>query len=134
MLGVAVSQQATSRSKEVWKDAIRWAARKSIPHDAWVLTDPLAVTIFLFPNDAMQGDLDNRLKPILDAMTGCIYSDDQQVERIVAQRFEPGRVFSFRNPSRILGKAMRAPEPSVYIRVTDDVHGAVVISVGKSSA
>ena len=32
------------------------------------------------------GDLDNRLKVILDALEGIIYEDDKQVVRIVAQK------------------------------------------------
>lgn len=70
----------------------------------------------------MQGDLDNRLKPILDAMVRCVYSDDEVIERIVAQKFEPGRVFAFSNPSDVLRSALGAGEPVVYIRVTDDLH------------
>ena len=35
----------------------------------------------------MTGDLDNRVKPILDALSGPVYIDDRQVDRLVVQRF-----------------------------------------------
>jgi len=50
----------------------------------------------------MTGDVDNIVKPILDAMTKFIYVDDQQVERVVVQKFEPDNIFTFSNPSETL--------------------------------
>lgn len=93
--GTAISLQGSAGSKANWKEAIRSAARAALPEGAWLLTAPLAVTIFIFPGGAMQGDVDNRVKPILDAMVKCVYSDDEIIERVVVQKFEPGRVFSF---------------------------------------
>lgn len=34
------------------------------------------------------GDLDNRLKAIMDSLTGIAYADDGQVRKIIAERFE----------------------------------------------
>ena len=70
----------------------------------------------------MQGDVDNRVKPILDAMVRCVYSDDELVERVVIQKFEPGRAFAFSNPTGTLLGALEAREPVVYIRVTNDLY------------
>ncbi len=103
-------------------ETIRAAARAALPEGYWVLTAPLAVTIFIFPAAVMRGDIDNRVKPILDAMTQCVFLDDQLVERLVVQKFEPGRIFAFENPSPVLLTALGADEPLVYIRVTDDPH------------
>lgn len=93
-----------------------------MPEGYWLLTEALAVTIFIFPNAIMQGDIDNRVKPILDAMTQCVYSDDVLVERVVVQKFEPGRIFPFQDPSERLAEALVADEPIVYIRITDNLH------------
>lgn len=120
--GTAISLQGSSDSKRVWKETIQAAARAALPEGSWLLTDPLAVTIYIFPGVAMQGDVDNRVKPILDAMVRCVYSDDEIVERVVVQKFEPERIFAFQDPSAILLSALEAEEPVVYIRVTGDVH------------
>lgn len=121
--GTALSLQGSPQSKNAWKEQIREAAREILPEGAWLLTDPLAVTIFLFPNAMIQGDIDNRVKPILDAMVECVYSDDEIVERVVIpQKFEPGRIFAFENPSATLLGALEASEPVVYIRITDNIH------------
>ena len=69
----------------------------------------------------MQGDIDNRVKPILDALSGYVYRDDEQVERLVVQRFGSGLPFRFLNPSNVLISALGADGPVVYIGVADDL-------------
>jgi crossover junction endodeoxyribonuclease RusA len=120
--GTAISLQGSSRSKDDWKRAIQASARSALPEGSWLLTDNLAVTIFIFPGAIMQGDVDNRVKPIVDAMTKCVYSNDELIERVVVQKFEPGRIFAFQNPTAVLLTALEADEPVVYIRITDRVH------------
>lgn len=120
--GTAISLQGSGPSKGAWKETIRDAARSALPEGYWLLTEAIAVTIFIFPGAAMRGDVDNRIKPILDAMVRCVYSDDELIERIVVQKFEPGRVFAFQNPTRALLTALEADEPVVYIRITNDLH------------
>jgi hypothetical protein len=120
--GTALSLQASARSRAKWKQAIQEAAKQALPEGYWLLSRPLAVTIYIFPRTEMQGDVDNRVKPILDAMARRIYSDDEIVERVVVQKFEPGRVFPFQNPTEIMLSALEAEVPVIYIRITDDVH------------
>lgn len=120
--GIAVSLQGSSPAKLAWKDTIRAAARSALPEGSWLLTNPLAVTIFIFPAVPMQGDVDNRVKPILDALGHCVYDDDRQIERVVVQKFEPERVFAFQEPTDALLLALDATEPVVYIRISDDPH------------
>ena len=80
----------------------------------------MAVTLFYFPDEAMQGDVDNIVKLVLDAMCRHIYMDDSQVERVLVQKFEPGNVFGFSSPSAVLEKALGRLEPVLYVRLSDD--------------
>lgn len=50
----------------------------------------MAVTLYVFTAAAMQADLDNIVKPVLDVFSRYIYRDDRQVERIWVQRFAGG--------------------------------------------
>ena len=59
------------------------ASRPVLPEGHWATTGRVAVTLFYFPEAAMQGDIDNIVKPILDALAQHIYIDDAQVERLV---------------------------------------------------
>lgn len=120
--GTAVSAQASSASRTQWRSRVSRAGSAGLEEGAWLLTDAVSVTIYLFPAAALAGDVDNRVKPILDAMTGTIYADDALVERLVVQKFEPDRVFAFSDPSTCLLDALRAQKPLVYVRVTGDPH------------
>lgn len=122
VFGTAVSAQASRRdSISAWKSRVAAAARSALPEGAWLITEPLAITIYIYPRTQMQGDLDNRIKPILDAMVRCVYEDDVLVERIVAQKFEPGRPLPFLSPSAALLTALASTEPTVYIRISRDL-------------
>ena len=72
------------------------------------------------PAEAMQGDVDNIVKPILDALSKHIYNDDRQVERVWVQKFEPGRIFQFARPSEVLSEALSGEKPLLFIRLGDD--------------
>jgi crossover junction endodeoxyribonuclease RusA len=68
----------------------------------------------------MEGDIDNIVKPVLDALGGHIYLDDWQVERVVVQKFEPGKLFPFAAPSPTLDDAVNGWKPVLYVRLSND--------------
>ena len=80
----------------------------------------MAVTLFYFPDGPMQGDVDNIVKLVLDAMCKHIYVDDSQVERILVQKFEPENVFGFSSPSAKLKEALNRQAPVLYVRLSDE--------------
>ena len=119
--GTAVSAQAKRRDTiERWKTKIIEASRSALPDGHFATVARLAATLFYFPADEMEGDLNNIVKPILDAMNRHIYMDDRQIHRIVVQKFEPEGVFDFLLPSSALRNALDRPKPVLYIRLSDD--------------
>jgi hypothetical protein len=64
----------------------------------------------LFTVDEMEGDLDNIVKPILDALERHIYMDDSQIHRIVVQKFELEDPFRLPSPSPTLYTALNKSE------------------------
>lgn len=118
--GAAVSSQAKGRrSIEPWKERVKTASYEKLPEGHFASAEPMSVTIYCFPNGAMEGDIDNVIKPILDAMKTQVYLDDKQVERVVAQKFDEGRLFRFDNPSIELEAAINGQKPLVYVKVSD---------------
>ena len=119
--GTAVSLQAERReSIDQWKFRIIEASRTVLPEAHFATEAPLAITLFYFPAAEMQGDVDNILKHILDALEKHIYMNDRQIQRIVVQKFEPGNVFEFASPSPVLQDALNRPKPLLYIRLSDE--------------
>lgn len=113
--GTPVSAQTESvTSREKWKTRVRAASRKAIPNPHLTSDGRIAVTLFYFPAGPMQGDIDNIVKFVLDALSKHIYLDDHQVERIVVQKFEPGNIFSFSQPSKAFTKALSGPKPLLW--------------------
>ncbi|MBX3568355.1 MAG: RusA family crossover junction endodeoxyribonuclease [Rhizobiaceae bacterium] len=118
--GTPVSLGASARSRAVWKEFLKTASRPLLAEGHWATVAPISVTVFYFPAEPMEGDIDNIVKPILDAFNNWIYSDDHQVERVVVQKFEPNRIFVFGSASETLADVIAAEKPKLYIRISTD--------------
>jgi crossover junction endodeoxyribonuclease RusA len=118
--GTAVSLQAKRpESRAEWKERVKAASSTVIPRPHFASEASLSVTLYYLPDAPMQGDVDNIVKPILDALSRHIYRDDHQVERLLVQKFEPGISFTFQNPSAIFASAIEGPRPVLYVRLSD---------------
>jgi hypothetical protein len=42
------------------------------------------------------------------------------VERVLVQKFEPGKVFGFARPGKTLAEALQSKRPVRYVRVSND--------------
>lgn len=130
LVGTPRSLQARAGSRDRWKETVASAARERAEEtvgQTWLENIPLAVTIFYFPTAPMAGDIDNIVKPILDALIGHAYLDDQYIERVVSQKFEPDTGWTFGVQTDQLAAALDAiwaaaeAQPIVYIRIDDDL-------------
>lgn len=123
--GTPVARQSKRPARrEAWKEQVKAAAneRRRITCELPFLDDrALAVTIYYFPSAPMEGDIDNIVKLILDGMVGIAYLDDNVVERVTVQKFEPEGGWEFSVLSDQLALALDMEAPVVYIRVDDDL-------------
>ena len=120
VFGTPVSSQAErSKACEQWKERVKKSSKLALPQPHFVSDDRIAVTLYYFPAEPMQGDVDNIVKLVLDAMSRHIYLDDRQVERVVVQKFEPGNSFDFPEPSATMTAALEAERPVLYVRVSN---------------
>jgi hypothetical protein len=121
VVGSPVSFQGKiAKAKAEWKDRVKAASSTVLPTPHFASSDRIAATLFYFPDGAMQGDVDNIVKLVLDGMSRHVYINDSQVERIVVQKFEPGSVFEFASPSAKLEEAVSHQKPVLYVRLSDD--------------
>jgi crossover junction endodeoxyribonuclease RusA len=119
--GTPVSLQSRNPlSKAEWQERIRAASAEAMPKPHFASTERLAVVLYYLPADEMQGDLDNIIKPILDACTQHVFMDDHQIERIVVQKFEPDRTPNLTSTaSPTLQQAWDHNRPLLYVHLTD---------------
>jgi len=118
------SLQAKPKSVQRWMALVSDAASKRVAHvveQSWLDGRPLALSVLYFPPAPMDGDVDNIIKPIMDALNRIAYIDDRDIERVVVQKFEPDIGWSFDQPSEMLASALDAEKPVVYIRIDDDL-------------
>ncbi len=72
---------------------------------------PLGLVIYYFPAAPMIGDIDNIVKPIMDALNHIAYMDDRELERVVVQKFEPQVEWDFADPGDQLAAALDTDPP-----------------------
>lgn len=73
------SKDARGYVGQVWAEA----RKKKVK----ALTGDLTVTIIWY-RSRKAGDLDNRVKVVLDAMNGLCYDDDKQIRRLTIERVD----------------------------------------------
>jgi hypothetical protein len=121
--GTPVSfQRKLSKPKTEWKQLVLEAAKCRLPEGSEPTEGPVAATLFYYPETEMDGDVDNIIKLTLDALCDYVYVDDEQIERVVAQKFEADRIFSFTDPSETLAACMLGAKPALYVRLSLDPH------------
>ncbi len=101
-------------------ERVRAASRECLPDGYWATGGRVAATLFYFPASAMDGDIDNIIKPVPDALGRNIDMDDGQVERVVAQKFEPAKMFNFSAPSAKLADAVNGQKPVLYVKLSNN--------------
>jgi Holliday junction resolvase RusA-like endonuclease len=117
-------QSPNTKGKEAWKRKVGQIASahvKTLRDFFFIDQRPLAATIVYFPPTEMDGDVDNIVKLIVDGMVTIIYPDDQRLERIVVQKFEPGVESVFHSLTPTLDRGARTDPPAIYIRIDDDL-------------
>lgn len=124
--GTPLSLQASGKSRAMWKQRVKDASFIALPEQHVVCDNRLGIEIYHFPAVEMEGDIDNIVKPILDALCKHIYFDDRQIARVVVQKFEPDQPGVFINPTAVLTSALAGTKPTTYIRITDSPNGIAI--------
>lgn len=83
--GTPISSGASGRSRTRWKESVSTAALAILPPGHGLVADSVRVTIVYFYVQT-DLDLDNIIKPILDALIEVIYLNDFQVADISAAK------------------------------------------------
>mgnify|MGYP000928121414 FL=1 len=76
-----------SAEAKAYKEQVAWIAKAA---GVEKLDGDIAVTVRVY-RPAKRGDLDNSLKVSLDSLNGIAYTDDSQIVRIVAERYDDKR-------------------------------------------
>jgi len=116
--GTPISGQARTRSRRRWINKVSGIAKQHWPARAQPIADPIAVKItYFYEGDAL--DADNMLKPIIDALKGIVYVDDDQVTDAKAEKRKIDGNFKVRGMSIVLAAAFVNGKEFVRVQVLD---------------
>jgi crossover junction endodeoxyribonuclease RusA len=118
--GTPISTGASRRSKAKWRAKVSAAATTALGNDYAVVADVVRATVVAFYVDT-DLDLDNILKPILDAMNGLVYVDDFQVTNIVAAKRDVAGSYVLTDASPVLVEQLAAWESGDLVLVAVDL-------------
>ena len=117
--GPPVSQQTRRRERvRQWRDEVRRAAEQHWPAGELPVTGPIMLTITYF-YDSISMDVDNLPKPILDALRGLVYLDDEQVTDVLCRKRNLNRDFRVENPSSVLADGLSRGNEFLYIVIAE---------------
>jgi Holliday junction resolvase RusA-like endonuclease len=120
VIGTPKSVQAPSRAKAKWKADVRSSAIAAAGLASIVPTTDVRVTILYF-YVRTDLDVDNIVKPILDAMNSIAYIDDDQVIDLIAAKRDLANDYTVAAVSPVLAAQLpgpgRAASDFVFVRV-----------------
>jgi Holliday junction resolvase RusA-like endonuclease len=111
-------QAASSAHKQAWRDFVfgramqEWRAR---PLVGW----PLKFVMVYLSDDPSPGDINNFVKPVQDALSGCVYADDAMVRDVSAHFRYLGEPNAISGLPGMLAEALVRGDTCVYVAVHD---------------
>ena len=116
--GPPVSQQARRRERvRQWIDKVRSAAAQSWPSEEVPFSVPVLLNIMYFYKTSSM-DVDNIPKPIIDALKGLVFIDDNQVTDMICRKRPLKDVF-IESALPTLAERLSRGESFLYIVVED---------------
>lgn len=124
--GPPVSPQARRKERrKEWAERVQDAVRQYWPAGELPVTEQVMLTITYF-HRGNSLDVDNIPKPILDAMKGLVYVDDNQVTDLMCRKRNLNDDLRVVNPSDVLAEGLDRGNEFLYV-VVEDAPGQEVI-------
>src|SRR5262249_36313104 len=124
--GPPVSQQARRRERvRQWGQEVRRAAEQYWSAEELPITGSIMITITYF-YDGVAMDVDNLPKPILDALKGLVYLDDEQVTDVLCRKRNLNSNLRIENPSSVFAEGLSRGNEFLYIIVEEAPNQEVI--------
>lgn len=115
--GSPVSLQTNNRAKlQEWKAKVAQIAAEAMPIEMSATSEPVQVIITHYCITQIS-DLDNIIKPIVDAMKILVYVDDRQVTDLTVKRRKLTELVNFTATSPLIAEALAAAQEFIYVKI-----------------
>lgn len=114
-----ISQQARRQARlREWKQLVAEHARLAMDGPRALANEPLALKLlYIYDQNAL--DVDNILKPILDALIGVVFEDDAVITDVEIRRRRRATPFILNTISPVLAAGLALGHEFVYVALTD---------------
>jgi hypothetical protein len=113
----AAGKNAGARTRYV--EEIREAAAEAVPSPS--KSRRIDLEVFFYAEVSLRADVDNVLKPILDALIGVVYEDDRQVRSVRVIALPKGEPFRSSRNAAAITRLMKTEPREFLINVYDDL-------------
>jgi Holliday junction resolvase RusA-like endonuclease len=121
--GPAVSLKAkktNAKRYQKWIRTVRTAAQKYWLSSMNPTNSPAVIVHIINYYTSAPPDVDNIIKPILDAIETVAYSDDRQVFKVISEKFDLSNIQRIQSPSPFLAAGLEKYNELLHIIVTWD--------------
>ncbi len=117
--GTPISQQAKKRRiLRDWKNRVHKTARKYWPQKEAPMKEKMHLTLtYFYADEAL--DVDNMIKPVLDAMIGIVYLDDSQITDIYGRKRKLNSSFRIHSCSPALARGLSSGLEFLHVKVEE---------------
>jgi len=124
--GPPVSFQTRNKDRlRAWKGDVSQASSAAATPGEPPVLGPVAVTITYY-YDGESPDVDNIVKPILDALNGIVFGDDAQVVEAKSRKKSINGSYKIRGASAVLLGAFASGDDFVHVKVVEGPPGEVL--------
>lgn len=117
--GPPVSHQTKNRTRlRSWKNDVGIEAQRELGASSDISAGDISVTITYFYENSTP-DVDNVVKPILDALIGICYNDDSQVKEAKSRQKKIDRSYKIRGVSAVILNAFSDGDEFLHIRLEE---------------
>lgn len=118
------AQKAGSNTS--YRKRISTAAKEAMGNRAPCTSGSLIVEVWFCYPESKRPEVDNVLKPILDAMEGVVYINDRQVRQVKCTAFPDSGPWKVRTKGEALGRLRNTDHREFLVLVFDETHLGVL--------
>jgi crossover junction endodeoxyribonuclease RusA len=110
---------ADSKSRRSWQKDVTAAAASAWPPGVEPLQGELSARIIYFFTDSTNRDVDNIIKPILDALKGLVFVDDNIIFEVTARKTQKVAGLTIKDAPSCLVGALDVFSDFVFVRIEE---------------
>ena len=115
-----ISHQAKNKDNlNAWIQFVYGRAHAAMSGRRPVVSDPLKFTMVFLAEEEDQGDINNFVKPVQDALIAVVYSDDEIVVDVTAHKRVLSQPIAIAGLPLDLANAVIEGMPCVYVAISD---------------